>query len=805
MAGIETPSNPQQQKHPNSSRGFADKAIFKNVKTHESEEPPQVRMARKVLSSVQPGYPLDMKAAQMEQKLQSEYSNIINYAKEKLNLGGVRLTNNSGAYKKLASRGLTLRIPPKPKLSSIRDQHTIDKANLVKAKDSMLKYIKYFHLRKRKEHLRIGFSQPKIREEIDSHSIEPNSAEYPTDQHAYKICDIWSMNFFEQNESQREDNKVSKKTQLENIKQSIIKDKQMRSINRQPPDTLLRQPECSSNIVNQAKAYTLTANMAAPDLEKSQLTHALYTDRSASNKYRASSMNRSTGDASANRDIDKGATIVKSPTTTAREGPKRVKNFRLSVLDTEHKAASAVRSFVQRMVQSKRTLIQAKNEAADQNLAIDLDEKTPEKSKRSMPRKNSNWQSLNSVNAGSLIGPQVDKAAKKLSINQTTSSSNQIFVEDPKKSQVIEFIKTSILREVDSNGKPVVNLKQSKRLDTWILHNLYHGLIVTSIPGKSESLSFVVGEGNNQTLVQKTFSQYKPWQTSGFYGRANLIWTQLTHKKAVCTSEAQIVSISTLSLINHFQASDALNADSLTDQLLDLRLFKIVDRNLVAEVFHNLIKNGEVSMLQRESISIANHVKDLKSISRKNLLYLTLKQYLEDHPEESDYSLSYEQGKKSLIPQTYLLWGDTFDQDLETMVKSKYNQDLDFVNPLIIKPGQNSNRGIGISMAFTMTEAIALCKITIEKRKSFCSVIVQEYISRPLLFKDRKFDIRCYGLIIRFFDRISYYWYSQGYARTSSFTYDQSAKDNLMVHLTNEAVQVKGKYRVIRLQKFWYV
>lgn len=804
MAGVETSCNPHQQKNSNSGRCFVDKAIFKNFKSDESEEPPQVRMARKVLSSVQPAYPFDMKAAQMEQKLQSEYSNIINYAKEKLNLGGVRLTNNSGAYKKLASRGLTLRIPPKPKVSTVRDQHTIDKANLLKAKDSMLKYIKDFNLKKRKEYLRIGFSQPKIREDIDLHSIEPNSADYPADQHAYKICDIWSMNFFEQYESQREDKKVSKKTQLENIKQSIIKDKQMRSINRQAPETLIRQPGCSSNIVNQAKAYTFMANMAAPDIEKSQLAHAPYTDRSTSNKYRASSVNRSTGDASTNRDTDKGATIVKSPTTT-REGPKRLKNFRLSVLDTEHKAAAAVRSFVQRVDQSKRTLNQAKNEAADENLEIDLEEKTPEKGKRSMPRKNNNWQSLNSVNAGTLIGAQVDKNAKKLSINQITSSSNQIIVEDPKKSHVIDSIKNSILREVDSNGKPVVNLKQSKRLDTWILHNLYHGLIVISMPGKSESLSFVVGEGNNQTLVQKIFSQYKPWQTSGFYGRANLIWTQLTHKKAVCTSEAQNVSISTLLLINHFQASDTLNPDILTDQLLDLRLFKIADRNLVAEVFHNLIKHGEVSMLQRENISIANHVKDLKSISRKNLLYLTLKQYLEDHQEESDYSLSYEQGKKSLIPHTYLLWGDTFDQDLETMVKSKYNRDLDFVNPLIIKPGQNSNRGIGISMAFSLAEAIALCKVTIEKRKSFCSVIVQEYISRPLLFKDRKFDIRCYGLVIRFFDRISYYWYSQGYARTSSFTYDQSAKDNLMVHLTNEAVQVKGKYRIIRLQKFWYV
>ena len=126
-------------------------------------------------------------------------------------------------------------------------------------------------------------------------------------------------------------------------------------------------------------------------------------------------------------------------------------------------------------------------------------------------------------------------------------------------------------------------------------------------------------------------------------------------------------------------------------------------------------------------------------------------------------------------------------------MRSKQLNYINFVNPLIIKPGQFSNRGIGISMAFNVSDTMRLCKETLEKRKNTCSVIVQEYIAKPLLFKNRKFDVRCYATVIKLFDRITYFWYNRGYARTSSYEYDSQVRDNLMVHLTNEAVQVKGK------------
>ena len=51
------------------------------------------------------------------------------------------------------------------------------------------------------------------------------------------------------------------------------------------------------------------------------------------------------------------------------------------------------------------------------------------------------------------------------------------------------------------------------------------------------------------------------------------------------------------------------------------------------------------------------------------------------------------------------------------------------------------------------------------------SFIIQKYIEAPLLFKDRKFDIRIWALISH--DQ-SLYLFKEAYVRTSSETYDLS-------------------------------
>lgn len=70
--------------------------------------------------------------------------------------------------------------------------------------------------------------------------------------------------------------------------------------------------------------------------------------------------------------------------------------------------------------------------------------------------------------------------------------------------------------------------------------------------------------------------------------------------------------------------------------------------------------------------------------------------------------------------------------------------------------------------------------------------ILQKYIEKPLLYKNRKFDIRHYMLITCIAGNIKAYWFELGYVRTSSSTYSLKNRKDLFVHLTNDAIQKNG-------------
>ena len=66
----------------------------------------------------------------------------------------------------------------------------------------------------------------------------------------------------------------------------------------------------------------------------------------------------------------------------------------------------------------------------------------------------------------------------------------------------------------------------------------------------------------------------------------------------------------------------------------------------------------------------------------------------------------------------------------------------------IIKPGEETNRGRGIEVCSDLAqikEIVSTPEVT--STGSQRTYLIQEYLSRPLLYNKRKFDIRCYLLI----------------------------------------------------------
>ena len=81
-------------------------------------------------------------------------------------------------------------------------------------------------------------------------------------------------------------------------------------------------------------------------------------------------------------------------------------------------------------------------------------------------------------------------------------------------------------------------------------------------------------------------------------------------------------------------------------------------------------------------------------------------------------------------------------------------------NIWILKPGENTNRGTGITVHgdFASINNIISNK-EVHPNGKLKTFIIQEYISNPLLYYKRKFDIRCYILITSVNGINKGYWY----------------------------------------------
>ena len=829
--------------NPNSARGLNEVPIeltkgTANLNTTEDN----VRLSGRQ-PNYYPTFLTDQKAIQVDQKLQSEYSNIINYAKEKLKLNNLRIT--VGKHRKTENGRTCLSLTPAvqqniPSQQTAQIQIPITKehkgGSYSKAKEIMIKYIKYFHVKRRREELRIGIPSATQIQTNQAHvkqirELEQHYQIGPREIFESRICDIWSQNFFEKKPKTNdiEETRITKKEQFEQIKESIGRTKSMAAKEKQQSNEIEKPQLTDSPTKHKSVRHTVKQEQGLSGSHQSNLQ----TQREGKKEYHNFQSDR---EETYLRGIDYLHTNLHSEGQAEGMTTKR-NNF----LATVHEEGSTFRmnNSIRRPPNTEhRKYLERANEEIRKNRGKFNEKEKEQDSKKILKNhtRNSLEFGINSKNMANSLVSRVETSPggerlidtthtfaksslvktstneefpinshnnepnsafsietnKKLTSSATKSERKgngqsgetkpaiyKIPVDELKKTKNVEVIRNSMVRSenlIFPNKKP-------HKPDQIILANLFHGILVTSgANSKSEGITFLVGEGNNNVLVQKHLSSYKQLNMISFYNRSNLVWTQIPSKMITFTSDAPRFEITAFRNISDFKDYRDFDPDVLCEVFSSLKLFRTADKNLVRENFVKMKESNDIFHVVRESLIISNHIKGLKEIAWKNLLLLTITKYIDKNNLQDQI----------IIPKSYLLRGESFDEDLQELVKSKFDNDFKFKNPLIIKPGQHSNRGTGISMAFSLTDTIRLCKETIEKKKSYYSVIVQEYISSPLLFKERKFDIRCYGLVVKMFNRINFYWYSKGYARTSSFAYDPNIKDNLKVHLTNEAVQVKG-------------
>ena len=85
-------------------------------------------------------------------------------------------------------------------------------------------------------------------------------------------------------------------------------------------------------------------------------------------------------------------------------------------------------------------------------------------------------------------------------------------------------------------------------------------------------------------------------------------------------------------------------------------------------------------------------------------------------------------------------------------------------NLWIIKPGENTNRGCGIQVSKELDHIKGLIQ-NVNVNGTRRSYIIQKYIEKPLLYKNRKFDIRLWVLVAH---DGRCFLFREGYLRLSS-------------------------------------
>jgi hypothetical protein len=105
-------------------------------------------------------------------------------------------------------------------------------------------------------------------------------------------------------------------------------------------------------------------------------------------------------------------------------------------------------------------------------------------------------------------------------------------------------------------------------------------------------------------------------------------------------------------------------------------------------------------------------------------------------------------------------------------------------NYWLIKPA-NLNQGRGIEFFKNLKDILHF----LSQKPLNTHWVAQKYLERPLLYGQRKFDIRVWVL---FTCKNEVFFYKRGYMRTSSDDYSLS-KSNNYVHLTNNCLQKHGE------------
>lgn len=295
------------------------------------------------------------------------------------------------------------------------------------------------------------------------------------------------------------------------------------------------------------------------------------------------------------------------------------------------------------------------------------------------------------------------------------------------------------------------------------------------IPDISPNFKYYIGKGNNSRLIRKIFAKRPWWTEVSDLETANFIWTQWKEKQVFSSLSCWDPIKRTVKNIENWNCTCSQAIKSGPGQ------YNTVN---IEELGYQLIRNSEsyvsvnTSTFAPNILKIYNKIEFNQHLTNKKGMYRSMKRLCEKLGKDVF----------EFVPITF----HVKHQDDEEFAKfkeyfSEQNKELSSNNVWILKPGENSNRGQGISLFNSLTTLASLLQKQKSQKKN--TFILQKYIENPFLIHRRKFDFRCYGLITSINGILQGYFYADGYLKTASCEYNLKDTSNNFIHLTNDAIQ----------------